>query len=121
MARLNRSPLIGFTDWHTPQIHLSIITSSRPTSLTRLLTSLQSAHYLSTPTSTSPPVPLSISLERNSSPDTHAVVRDLIWPHGQVTVRHRVKQAGVMLAVTESWYPRTDHEYGILLEDDIEL
>ena len=68
-----------------------------------------------------PSVPLSISLERNASPETHTVVGELDWPHGQVTVRHRVKQGGVLLAVTESWYPRNDDEYGILLEDDIEL
>lgn len=106
-------------DWHTPNIQLALITSSRPLSLPRLLTSLQQAHYLAP----NPTITLSISLERNASPKTLALVRDFDWSRngGQVNVRHRVKQGGVLLAVTESWYPKDEHAYGVMLEGDVEL
>lgn len=108
---LNRALL----DFHVPRIDLSVITNDRARSLSRLLTSLSTSHYVGSIAH------LSISIERSAPPATHALVSALLWPHGTLTVRHRVVQGGLLPAIVESWYPADDDSYGILLEDDIEL
>ncbi|KAJ6708339.1 hypothetical protein OIU85_028590 [Salix viminalis] len=43
------------------------------------------------------------------------------WPHGPKTIRRRIIQGGLIRAVSESWYPSSDDDYGLLLEDDTEV
>ena len=43
------------------------------------------------------------------------------WDFGDKFMRHRVRRGGLMLAVVEAWYPEGDHEYAVLLEDDVEV
>lgn len=43
------------------------------------------------------------------------------WEHGSVFAHHRVIHGGLLPAVVESWYPHSNHSYGLLLEDDVEL
>ncbi|KAJ6365677.1 hypothetical protein OIU76_030449 [Salix suchowensis] len=43
------------------------------------------------------------------------------WPHGRKTLRRRIIQGGLIRAVSESWYPSSDDDYGLLLEDDTEV
>lgn len=102
-------------DWHTPRIDLSVITNNRPTSLSRLLTSLQSAHYYGDQVS------LSLNLEQTADRTTQSVVDEFRWEHGPVTLRHRILLGGLMPAIVESWYPTSNDSYGVFLEDDVEV
>ena len=44
------------------------------------------------------------------------------WPHGPVDVRARHSQGGLINAIIEGWYPRSDdREWAFFLEDDIEV
>lgn len=52
---------------------------------------------------------------------TRHIVDTLEWPHGEVVINHRVVRGGLLPAVVESWYPRNNDSYGLLLEDDVEL
>ncbi|KAL1686431.1 hypothetical protein GGG16DRAFT_117925 [Schizophyllum commune] len=104
-------------NWHKPEVEASIITRDRPQSLQRLLTSLGEAHYYGDHLN------VRINLEQDADKDTFEVVQRFAesWPHGTVSVQHRVVRGGLLPAVVESWYPRSDDSYGLLLEDDVEL
>ena len=102
-------------DWHTPRIDISVIGNDRPDSLRRLMTSLSDAHYLGDN------VNVAFSLERTATLPTQTLVKDFAWSYGTVTVRHRVKQGGLIPQIIESWYPKDDDSYGVMLEDDIEV
>ncbi len=43
------------------------------------------------------------------------------WVHGPKNIRHRIGQDCFLSAVIETYYPRSYHNYAVLLEDDIEL
>jgi hypothetical protein len=60
-------------------------------------------------------------LDTGASNETFNVVDSFAWPKDLVSIRHRTKNAGIFYAVTEGWYPSSDHEYGLMLEDDIEV
>lgn len=109
------SPALTPADWHTPKIDLSVITNNRAQSLSRLLTSLQSAHYFGDDVS------LSLNLEQTADLATQRAVDGFAWEHGSVTVRHRILLGGLMPAVVESWYPASNDSYGVFLEDDVEV
>lgn len=102
-------------DWNKMRISISIITQTRPTSLKRLLDSLSNAHYLGDS--------ISITFNMDSKVDatTLHMVHAFNWPHGPKSVKRRIIQGGLIRAVSESWYPATDDDFGLLLEDDIEV
>jgi hypothetical protein len=52
---------------------------------------------------------------------TLEVVNSFEWPHGPMTLRRRIIQGGLLRAVSESWYPASDDDYDLLLEDDIKV
>ncbi|KAJ1377199.1 Nucleotide-diphospho-sugar transferase [Sesbania bispinosa] len=52
---------------------------------------------------------------------TIRLVGSFDWPHGPKTLRRRIIQGGLIRAVSESWYPSSDDDFGLLLEDDIEV
>ena len=104
-----------YADWYQPQIDLVVITNNRPLSLHRLLTSLRSTSYFSDP------VNLYINLEQTADNVTTAIVRDSSWPFGVLTIRHRIVLGGLMPSVVESWYPANNDNYGVFLEDDVEV
>ncbi|TDL23787.1 hypothetical protein BD410DRAFT_856826 [Rickenella mellea] len=102
-------------NWHKPRIEISVITNDRPTSLHRLLASLQSSRFFGDS------VDVRINMEQTADKNTQQLVKDFRWDHGRVFVHHRVIHAGLFQAVVESWYPQTDDSYGLILEDDVEL
>jgi hypothetical protein len=53
--------------------------------------------------------------------ETLKIVDSFIWPHGEKIMRRRIIQGGLIRAVSESWYPSSDDDFGLLLEDDIEV
>ncbi|TRM60729.1 hypothetical protein BD626DRAFT_571441 [Schizophyllum amplum] len=109
--------LTEWKNWHKPEVEASIITRDRPQSLQRLLTSLTDARFYGDRLN------VRINLEQDADAETFAVVERFAtsWPHGVVSVQHRVVRGGLLPAVVESWYPRTDDSHGLLLEDDVEL
>ncbi|CAG7847817.1 SubName: Full=Uncharacterized protein {ECO:0000313/EMBL:CCA77893.1} [Serendipita indica DSM 11827] len=102
--------------WHQPNLEITVITNTRPRSLSRLLASLNSALYFGHNT-----IPLTICMELTADPDTRHIVQNFTWGHGRVHVRHRVVMGGLIPAIVESWYPSSDHSYGLILEDDVEV
>ncbi|OCB85462.1 hypothetical protein A7U60_g7471 [Sanghuangporus baumii] len=102
-------------NWHMPDVQISVITDNRPDSLDRLFKSLQNAHYFGDHVS------VRINVEQTADLETRRLVSAFEWNHGGVFVHHRVVHAGLLTAVVESWFPRSNHSYGVLLEDDVEV
>lgn len=105
----------SLSGWHAGRVEISVITHNRPDSLARLFSSLSGALYFGDRLN------LRINIEQGADERTHQLVEDFRWNHGSVFVHHRVVRGGLLPAVVESWYPHSDDEYGILLEDDVEL
>uniref|UniRef100_A0A0E0CSU0 Uncharacterized protein n=1 Tax=Oryza meridionalis TaxID=40149 RepID=A0A0E0CSU0_9ORYZ len=102
-------------NWNRMRISVNIITQNRAKSLRRLLASLRDAYYVGDE------VPISFNMDSRVDAATLNVVNAFDWPHGGKTLRRRIIQGGLIRAVSESWYPATDDDYGLLLEDDIEV
>ncbi|KAG5654365.1 hypothetical protein H0H81_003823 [Sphagnurus paluster] len=102
-------------NWHKPRIDISIITNNRPRSLERLLSSLAQGLYFGDT------VDLRVNLEHSADRHTMQIAENLSWAQGTVFLHHRTVQGGLLPAVVESWYPRSNDTYGLLLEDDVEL
>ncbi|GAA0152419.1 hypothetical protein LIER_10905 [Lithospermum erythrorhizon] len=101
--------------WNRMRLSINIITQNRANSLSRLLKSLSTAYYVGDE--------ISISFNMDSGVDeaTIKMVNSFNWTHGPKTLRRRIIQGGLIRAVSESWYPASDDDYGLLLEDDIEV
>ncbi|KAI1796670.1 hypothetical protein LXA43DRAFT_879291 [Ganoderma leucocontextum] len=112
---LSAIDLEGWKNWHSPHIELSVITDHRPHSLDRLLTSLTKARYFGDE------VNMRINIEQTADPETLQIISQYRWVHGSVFPHHRIVHAGLMTAVVESWYPKDNDTYGLLLEDDVEV
>ena len=97
------------------QITLNIITNNRPKSLTRLLTSIKGAEYYNNS------VHIRFSIDSDADRQTIGIIDDFQWPYGHKTVQKRIEKGGLMKAVAESWYPASDDDHAIFLEDDIEV
>ncbi|XVF46319.1 hypothetical protein PTKIN_Ptkin03bG0018100 [Pterospermum kingtungense] len=102
-------------NWNRMRLSVNIITQNRVTSLTRLLKSLSDAYYIGDE------IPISFNMDSKVDEATIKLVDSFEWPHGPKTLRRRIIQGGLIRAVSESWYPATDDDYGLLLEDDIEV
>ncbi|KAG0452694.1 hypothetical protein HPP92_025358 [Vanilla planifolia] len=101
--------------WNRMRISVNIITQNRASSLQRLLHSLQNAFYLGDE------VPLSFNIDNKVDEKTLKVAASFEWPHGPKSIRRRIVQGGLIRAASESWYPSSDNDFGLLLEDDIEV
>ncbi|KAF9525974.1 hypothetical protein CPB83DRAFT_817814 [Crepidotus variabilis] len=102
-------------NWHKPQVELSIVTKDRPGSLLRLLRSLSRARFFGDM------VNLRINVEQDCDKETLGIATNFEWPHGGVYLHHRVIHGGLLPAVVEAWYPKGNDDYGLLLEDDVEV
>ncbi|EPS59719.1 hypothetical protein M569_15086, partial [Genlisea aurea] len=102
-------------NWNRMKLSINIITQNRAQSLTRLLNSLNDAFYLGDT------VPLSFNMDCQVDEPTLQLVASFNWTHGPKLIRRRIIQGGLIRAVSESWYPSSDDDFGLLLEDDIEV
>ncbi|KAL0647181.1 hypothetical protein Bca4012_045472 [Brassica carinata] len=102
-------------NWNKMRVSVNIITQNRAQSLLRLLRSLSNAYYLGDE------IPISFNMDSKVDEETIKVVTTFDWPHGPKTLRRRIIQGGLIRAVSESWYPASDDDFGLLLEDDIEV
>lgn len=104
-----------YADWDKMRISVNIITQNRAHSLTRLLNSLRNAYYVGDE------IPISFNMDSKVDEATLKLVNSFDWPHGPKILRRRIIQGGLIRAVSESWYPTSDDDFGLLLEDDIEV
>ncbi|KAJ4979815.1 hypothetical protein NE237_010595 [Protea cynaroides] len=102
-------------NWNRMRISVNIITQNRATSLKRLLKSLSDAYY------TGDEISISFNMDSKVDEETVKLVNSFQWHHGTKTLRRRIIQGGLIRAVSESWYPSSDDDFGLLLEDDIEV
>ncbi|XP_057782471.1 uncharacterized protein LOC131000528 [Salvia miltiorrhiza] len=102
-------------NWNRMRLTISIITQNRPTSLARLLNSIKNAYFLGDE------VAITFNMDSRVDEATLKLVNAFAWPHGPKVLRRRIIQGGLIRAVSESWYPSSDDEFGLLLEDDIEV
>jgi hypothetical protein len=115
---LHQLDVAALSNWHQPKIHLSIITQRRVASLSRLLHTLSSAQYLGDR------VDLRVSVDFHPSEahkQTLHALHTFDWVHGSKSIVSHVRQDGLVTAVVESWYPASDHDFAVLLEDDISV
>ncbi|RIA88647.1 hypothetical protein C1645_233443 [Glomus cerebriforme] len=109
-------PFSALKKWNEPKIQLQIITQNRPDSLSRLINSLNTSYYFGDDN-----ISLTVNMDRGADPVTMEFCLKFLWNHGSKNVRHRVVQGGLLPAVMESYYPNDYNDYGILLEDDVEV
>ncbi|KAL2609762.1 hypothetical protein R1flu_028335 [Riccia fluitans] len=102
-------------NWNKMRISISIITQNRAASLQRLLTSISTAYFLGDR------IDISFNMDVRVDNVTLDKVNEFPWPHGNKIIRRRIIEGGLIRAVSESWYPASDDDYGLLLEDDIEV
>ncbi|EIW79272.1 hypothetical protein CONPUDRAFT_145357 [Coniophora puteana RWD-64-598 SS2] len=115
MKALALEDWIRISDWNAPEVTVSVITNDRPASLRRLLNSLNNARYFGDD------LLLRINVEQAADDETLRIVDGFEWGYGNVFVHRRVIHGGLLPAVVESWYPRDNNSFGILLEDDTEV
>lgn len=108
-------PMPSLQQWNKMRISVNIITQNRVNSLQRLLNSISNAYYLGDQ------ITLSFNMDSQVDDETIRVINDFDWPHGAKIMRRRIIQGGLIRAVSESWYPASDDDFGLLLEDDIEV
>ncbi|XP_009613820.1 uncharacterized protein [Nicotiana tomentosiformis] len=102
-------------NWNRMRLSINIITQNRANSLARLLKALSDAYYIGDE------VPITFNMDSKVDEATIKLVNSFNWPHGPKTLRRRIIQGGLIRAVSESWYPSSDDDFGLLLEDDIEV
>ncbi|KAI0057461.1 hypothetical protein BV25DRAFT_1920166 [Artomyces pyxidatus] len=103
-------------NWNKIRLDISVITDNRPASLARLLRSLAEARYFGDDA-----IRLRVNMEQTADRETLDLVENFQWGRGDVYVHHRIVHGGLLPAVVESWYPSSNHSYGLLLEDDVEV
>ena len=104
-----------------PLLVIALISNNRYGSLVRLCTSLAEADYSHAKEYFRGGINLVFNLEAKSSKRLVDFVVGFRWPHGSKTVRMRLIKGGLVRAVSEAWYPSSMFEYGLLLEDDLEV
>ncbi|KAI7854533.1 hypothetical protein BDC45DRAFT_128408 [Circinella umbellata] len=108
-------PAESLANWNDFTVKLVFITDRNPQSLARLIRSAARAHYFGDT------IDMTIVMEQSSDRVTQAFANDVPWPHGGKDLRHRITKVNRMPVYVESWYPADDHEYGIILDDHVEL
>ncbi|KAI9309670.1 hypothetical protein BJ944DRAFT_235908 [Cunninghamella echinulata] len=108
-------PLSTLKRWNDFKIQLMITTDRNPRSLARLLRSAHRAHYLGDQ------VDITVLMDQSSDKVTQKFINDIQWMHGDKKIRHRIVKMNRMPIFVESWYPQSNDDYAILLNDNIEL
>ncbi len=99
-----------------PSMTLVVLTSHRPASLSRLLSSLSSARYGCARVD----LLLHVDLVFESRADILLLLREMSWSAGKKTILSRVEPAGLSKSWFESTYD-SGTEYVVILEDDMEI
>lgn len=93
-----------------------ITTDKKPHALVRLLNSATNAHYLGDH------VDLTILMDHTTDAVTQSLANNFHWKNGgNKNVKHRIAQTNKAPIFVESWYPASNDEYAIILNNDVEL
>jgi len=96
-----------------------VLTMNRVPSLQRLLMSLEATDF------GGHKVALEIHVDKAKTPAINAPVIELAtsfaFTHGTKTVRVAPENNGLARSWFKAWYPKSDDDYGIILEDDIQV
>ncbi|CEP18964.1 hypothetical protein [Parasitella parasitica] len=103
------------SEWHSIDIKMMITTDKKPHALARLLNSATNAHYLGDK------VDLTIFMDQTTDQVTQTLANNYSWKRGAKDVRHRIAATPKSSVFVESWYPASNHEYAIILNNGIEL
>ncbi|ORY91888.1 hypothetical protein BCR43DRAFT_527215 [Syncephalastrum racemosum] len=110
---LSDLPLATLEQWQKITVKVLVLTDSKnPGGLERLLKSLETARYIGDK------VDLTVLTGSSTDSRTRRVIHDMVW-QGTKTVQHRIVPTDRSLRTTEAWYPTSDDEYGLLLEQDM--
>ena len=101
-------------------LQIFVLTADRSAALMRLLESLRSAAY------DGDSVQLVISIDKRQTDGWHdaatvRVAENFDWPHGTKLVEKRSVHKGVLGQWTSVWQPASDKEWGLILEDDLQV
>ncbi|KAK4509332.1 uncharacterized protein ATC70_007683 [Mucor velutinosus] len=117
MAWMTTLPPATLKHWNTPSVKLIITTSGSKKSaqVKRIFNSIKNADYLGDQ------VDISILMDEKSDGLTSKFVNNLQWSIGSKQIRHRISTVHPMQVFAEAWYPSSDHEYAVMLDDRVEL
>jgi hypothetical protein len=101
--------------WKLPEISIHVITHDRPYSLERLLNSLSSSFFFGDKPK------LYIHVDALPDERTMHLIKSFKWIEGRKELKLRLFKAGLLTNIVESWYPLSNNEFSIFLEDDIEV
>ncbi|GAN07991.1 hypothetical protein MAM1_0185c07496 [Mucor ambiguus] len=117
MAWMTTLSTAALKHWHTPSVKLIITTSGgkKSAQVKRIFNSIKNADYLGDQ------VDISILMDEKSDGLTSKFVNNLQWSIGSKHIRHRISTVHPMQVFAEAWYPSSDHEYAVMLDDRVEL
>ncbi|KAI8641421.1 hypothetical protein BD408DRAFT_444373 [Parasitella parasitica] len=117
MRWLSTLSIESLKEWNTPSVKLIVTTSGRNKSsqVERIFNSIKNADYLGDQ------VDISILMDGKSDELTTKLVDNLQWDIGDKQVRRRISSVHPMQIFAEAWYPSSDHEYAVILDDRVEL
>ncbi|KAL3530557.1 hypothetical protein ACH5RR_009879 [Cinchona calisaya] len=96
-------------NWNRMGISENIITQNRAQSLTRLLKSLSNAYYLGDE------IPITFNMDSKVDEPTLKLVNSFNWQHGPKILRRRIIQEGLILAVSEIFFPKQWREFYVYM------
>jgi len=62
-----------------------------------------------------------MNMEQTADKKTQRIVEGFDWFHGSIFVHQRIVHGDLLPAVVESWFPHSNHSFGVILEDDVEV
>mmetsp|Transcript_34965 Transcript_34965/g.91533 ORF Transcript_34965/g.91533 Transcript_34965/m.91533 type:complete len:808 (+) Transcript_34965:319-2742(+) len=104
----------GVSSAEAPRYRINVFVNLRLYSLRRLCESLLKALI-------DEPVSIVFLMEAGQPAQVHDYVYEFEWPHGSKQIIARHSKGGLINAIVESWYPASENEWVIFLEDDIEV
>ncbi|KAI9269116.1 hypothetical protein BDA99DRAFT_557879 [Phascolomyces articulosus] len=113
---MSELPVTTLQQWHDFTVKMVLTTESNDAPpFERLLRSVQNAGFLGDT------VDITIFMECTSHVKTQQLAETLFWPHGEKDLRHRIVPTSRSWMFAESWYPSSDNEYAVILDDGIEV
>jgi hypothetical protein len=67
------------------------------------------------------PLKLVFNLESSRQSELVDFVYNMKWPYGEKIIKKRIRTSSTLNAVTESWYPSSSNDFGLLLEETVEV
>ncbi|KAI7883142.1 hypothetical protein K492DRAFT_205683 [Lichtheimia hyalospora FSU 10163] len=109
-------PVETLSKWHDFTLKIILTTEKHHAeSFMHLFESVHSAEYLGDR------VDLMLYMESSSDARTQTTVQGVQWEHGLRDIRHRIVPTERASMFVEAWYPSTNNEYAIILDDGMRL